>query len=146
MKNVPPPLPLRKEEDRSIVVFAGLAAFSVLTTEFMVLNQFNNQVWIWLVMFVSSSSIVMILFLYFVLWYSNKVKVIRWIRKHGYRRTIIDRDVLEQIQQRRGSITFYDKSGHKYIIATSYQDQYRLTGIKPVKRENSEITESQLQS
>lgn len=144
MKNVPPPLPLRKEEDRSIIVFVGLAAFSVLTTEFMILNQFNNQVWIWLVMFLSSSSIVMILFLYFALWYSNKVKVVRWVRAHGYRRVIINRDVLEQIQRRRGSINFYDKSGHKYVISTSFEDQYRLTSIKPVKREDSEITEAQL--
>jgi hypothetical protein len=144
MKNVPPPLPLKREQDNSIIVFAGLAAFSVLLTEFMILNQFNNQVWILTVMFISSSAIIMILFLYFSLWYSNKVKVIRWIRRHGYRRFIVDRDVLEQVQQRRGSITFYDKSGHKYTIATSYEDSYRLVSIKPVKREDSEITESQL--
>lgn len=146
MKNVPPPLPLRREQDRSIIMFLGLAAFSVLTTEFMILSQLNNQVWIWLVMFVSSSSIVMILFLYFTLWYSNKMKVLRWIHQHGYRRVIINNDVLEQINERRGSITFYDKEGRKYFIQTSYNDLYRLISIKHAKREESEITESQLQS
>jgi len=146
MKNVPPPLPLRREQDRSIIMFLGLAAFSVLTTEFMILSQLNNQVWIWLVMFVSSSSIVMILFLYFTLWYSNKMKVLRWTHQHGYRRVIINNDVLEQINERRGSITFYDKEGRKYSIQTSYDDLYRLISIKHVKREESEITESQLQS
>lgn len=146
MKNVPPPLPLRREQDRSIIMFLGLAAFSVLTTEFMILSQLNNQVWIWLVMFVSSSSIVMILFLYFTLWYSNKMKVLRWIHQHGYRRVIINNDVLEQINERRGSITFYDKEGRKYFIQTSYDDLYRLISIKHAKREESEITESQLQS
>jgi len=127
-------------------MFLGLAAFSVLTTEFMILSQLNNQVWIWLVMFVSSSSIVMILFLYFTLWYSNKMKVLRWTHQHGYRRVIINNDVLEQINERRGSITFYDKEGRKYSIQTSYDDLYRLISIKHVKREESEITESQLQS
>ena len=146
MKNVPPPLPLRREQDRSIIMFLGLAAFSVLTTEFMILSQLNNQVWIWLVMFVSSSSIVMILFLYFTLWYSNKMKVLRWTHQHGYRRVIINNDVLEQINERRGSITFYDKEGRKYFIQTSYDDLYRLISIKHAKREESEITESQLQS